>query len=133
MVKEDNKDKLFNELKQKIEEQDEVFDQISVLDKRACNLHDEIVDLKEAARLVVEEGLDPLQAKLTVDNDKHGKKKRNSNMYYTPERKYSTETAEMIENEIEERGEEIAEHAINDFFHQVKKLIAKHGGNTEGY
>lgn len=129
---EDNKDKLFNELKTKLEEQDEVFDKISVLDKRACNLHDEIVDLKEAVRFVVEEGMDPLQAKLMVDNDKN-KKKRNNNNYYMPDRKYSTETAEMIESEIEERGEEIAEHALNDFFHQLKKLVMKHGGNVEGY
>lgn len=125
---EDNKDKLFNELKTKLEEQDEVFDKISVLDKRACNLHDEIVDLKEAVRLVVEEAMDPLQAKLMVNNDKN-KKKRSGNMYYSPERKYSTETAEMIENEIEERGEEIAERAINDFFYQLKKLVNKHGGS----
>lgn len=127
---EDNKDKLFNELKDKIEEQDKVFDQISVLDKRACNLHDEIVDLKEAVRLVVEEGMDPLQAKLTVDSDKNNKKKR-SGGYYTPERKYSTETAEMIENEIDDRAEEIAEMALGDFFYQLKKLIRKHGGSTE--
>jgi len=125
---EDNKDKLFNELKTKLEEQDEVFDQISVFDKRACNLHDEIIDLKEAVRLVVEEGIDPLQAKLMVDNDKN-KKKRNSNNYYMPERKYSTETAEMIEGEIEERAEQIAEHALNDFFYQLKKLVNKHGGS----
>lgn len=128
---EDNKDKLFNELKDKIEEQDEVFDQISVFDKRACNLHDEIVDLKEAVRLVVEEGMDPLQAKLTVDSDKNNRKKRSGNLYYTPERKYSTETAEMIENEIDERAEEITEVALNEFFYQLKKLIRKHGGNTE--
>lgn len=128
---EDNKDKLFNELKDKIEEQDEVFDQISVFDKRACNLHDEIVDLKEAVRLVVEEGMDPLQAKLTVDSDKNNRKKRSGNLYYTPERKYSTETAEMIENEIDERAEEITEVALNEFFYQLKKLIRKHGGSTE--
>lgn len=128
---ENNNDKLFNELKEKIEEQDEVFDQISVLDKRACNLHDEIIDLKEAVRLVVEEGMDPLQAKLTVDSDKNSKKRRHSNSYYTPERKYSTESAEMIENEIEERGEEIAEQALSDFYYQLKKLIRKHGGNTD--